>query len=346
MSDPAQTVADLGERALIARIEAVLPTPPSCVIVGVGDDAAVVEPERGTLTVLTTDALVDRVHFDRAFTPARDIGHKALAVSLSDLAAMGATPQQVLLSLALPPALPVADLDALVDGVLTLAARHRTTLVGGNITRSSGPLFVEITACGSVKRRRVLTRAGARPGDALYLSGSVGGAAAGLATLKQAPGSPTAGALELAVVHQRYLRPEPRVRLGTLLGRNRVTRACVDLSDGLADAARQLASSSDVGVVVDADAVPVEPEARQWYTQQSLDPIDTSVIAGEDYELLFTVSPSDRRRLAAVQRLIKDCPLTKIGEVTKTRELVLRRNGKDRPLPAGFEHFTSESGGR
>ena len=162
----------------------------------------------------------------------------------------------------------------------------------------------------------------------------------------QAPGSPTAGALELAVVHQRYLRPEPRVRLGTLLGRNRVTRACVDLSDGLADAARQLASSSDVGVVVYADAVPVEPEARQWYTQQSLDPIDTSVIAGEDYELLFTVSPSDRRRLDAVQRLIKDCPLTKIGEVTKTRELVLRRNGKDRPLPAGFEHFTSESGGR
>ena len=180
-SGSAQTVGDLGERALIQRIEAAAPRPPTSVAVGIGDDAAVVEPERGTLTVITTDALVDGVHFERRFAQPAEIGHKALAVSLSDLAAMGAAPQHVVLSLALPSTFLVSDLDDLLRGLLDLGSRHRTTLIGGNITRSSGPLFVDITAFGSVKRRRVLTRGSARAGDELYLSGDVGGAAAGLA---------------------------------------------------------------------------------------------------------------------------------------------------------------------
>jgi thiamine-monophosphate kinase len=336
------TVATLGERALIARIEATLPPAPDSVVVGLGDDAAVVRPERGTLTVLTTDALVDGVHFDRVFTPPSDIGHKAVAVSLSDLAAMGATPQQVLLSLALPPDLPVTDLDAIVEGVVTLGVKHHTTLVGGNIARSSGPLFVEVAACGSVKERRILTRTGARPGDALYLSGSTGGAGAGLASLRDRPepDGPAEDADGLTAVRRRYLRPEPRVRLGTLLGRNRVTRACVDLSDGLADAAHQLARASRVGLVIDADTVPVQPEARQWWNRQGADPLDASFTAGEDYELLFTVSPRATRTLTAVRRLVKGLPLTRIGEVTRSRDVVLRRDGRDLPLPEGFEHFT------
>ncbi len=177
----AQTVGDVGEHALIERIRQRIPPAPAFVIVGIGDDAAVVEPERNLLEVLTTDSQVEGVHFDQTFVGAADIGHKALAVNLSDLAAMGAAPRVALLSLVLPPAMPVASVDALLDGLTALAARARISIVGGNIARSPGPLIVDVTATGSVHRRRVLTRAGGRAGDDLYVTGTLGGAAAGYA---------------------------------------------------------------------------------------------------------------------------------------------------------------------
>ena len=337
------TVADLGERALIARIAAALPAPDAAVTVGIGDDAAVVEPERGTLTAITTDTVVDGVHVDRRFTPPDAIGHRALAASLSDLAAMGAVPRHALLSLGLPDAFPVADLDALAGGVAALAARHGTSVVGGNVTRSTGPLFVEVTALGSVKRRRVLLRSAARPGDGLYLSGRIGGAGAGLALLQSAAGGAAdAGGdgpdAELESCRQRYLRPEPRVRLGRLLGRTRTARACVDLSDGLADALRQLAAASGAGAIVEAAAVPIEPGARRWFEQHGRDPLAAS-LAGEDYELLFTAPARARRRLAAIGRMKHGVPLTRIGVITHEPGVVLRRDGADTPLPDGYEHF-------
>ena len=337
------TVADLGERALIARIAAALPAPDAAVTVGIGDDAAVVEPERGTLTAITTDTVVDGVHVDRRFTPPDAIGHRALAASLSDLAAMGAVPRHALLSLGLPDAFPVADLDALAGGVAALAARHGTSVVGGNVTRSTGPLFVEVTALGSVKRRRVLLRSAARPGDGLYLSGRIGGAGAGLALLQSAAGGVAdAGGdepdAELESCRQRYLRPEPRVRLGRLLGRTRTARACVDLSDGLADALHQLAAASGTGAIVEAAAVPIEPGARRWFEQHGRDPLAAS-LAGEDYELLFTAPARARRRLAAIGRMKHGVPLTRIGVITHEPGVVLRRDGADTPLPHGYEHF-------
>ena len=333
------TVADLGERALIARIAAALPAPGAAVTVGIGDDAAVVEPERGTLTAITTDTVVDGVHVDRRFTPPDAIGHRALAASLSDLAAMGAVPRHALLSLGLPDAFPVADLDALAGGVAALAARHGTSVVGGNVTRSTGPLFVEVTALGSVKRRRVLLRSAARPGDGLYLSGRIGGAGAGLALLQSAADAGGDGPdAELESCRQRYLRPEPRVRLGRLLGRTRTARACVDLSDGLADALHQLAAASGAGAIVEAAAVPIEPGARRWFEQHGRDPLAAS-LAGEDYELLFTAPARARRRLAAIGRMKHGVPLTRIGVITHEPGVVLRRDGADTPLPDGYEHF-------
>ena len=137
-----------------------------------------VEPERNRVEVLTVDALVEGIHFDRAFVPPDAIGHRALAVNLSDLAAMGAAPRLALLSMALPPALPLADFDAIVAGFAALAARHALHVVGGNLTRSPGPLMIDVTVMGTVKRRQALTRSGARPGDDLYVSGTLGVAAA------------------------------------------------------------------------------------------------------------------------------------------------------------------------
>src|SRR6267142_3265938 len=139
-SPPASaTVADLTERELVARIQRCLPPAPDWLLVGIGDDAAVVEPERNRVEVLTVDAVVEGVHFDRAFVPPDAIGHRALAVNLSDLAAMGASPRLALLSMALPSTLPVVDFDAIAGGIAALAARHSLHLVGGNLTRSPGP---------------------------------------------------------------------------------------------------------------------------------------------------------------------------------------------------------------
>ena len=174
---------------MIERIRSRLAAPPPWVIVGVGDDAAVVEPERNRVEVLTVDAIVEGVHFDRAFVPPGAIGHRALAVNLSDLAAMGAAPRLVLLSMALPSTLPLADFDAMVGGFAALAGRFRVQVVGGNLTRTHGPLTIDVTAIGTVKRRQALTRAGARPGDDLYVSGSLGSARAGLTLLQSSAGS-------------------------------------------------------------------------------------------------------------------------------------------------------------
>ena len=176
------------------------------------------------------------------FMPPDAIGHRALAVNLSDLAAMGAAPRLALLSLVLPPALPLADFDGMIDGLVH--SRHGSSdVAGGNLTRSPGPLVVDVTVIGTVNRRKVLTRGGARPGDGLYVSGTIGAATAGLEQSLAAPDAPPDTA-----PRRWYLRPQPRTRLGRELGRAQVASACMDLSDGLADALEQVAEASGVSI--------------------------------------------------------------------------------------------------
>jgi thiamine-monophosphate kinase len=305
---------------------------PPWVVVGPGDDAAVIEPERGALEVLTTDTLVEGIHFDRRFVPPDAIGHRALAVNLSDLAAMGARPRAALLSLVLPGTLELSALDGILDGLLALAGSHRVTLVGGNITRSPGPLVIDVTATGSVSRRRVLRRSSARPGDLVYVTGHVGDAAAGLRQLQ-------AGDAPEAVLAERYLRPQPRVRAGLVLAGNRVASSCIDLSDGLADGLRQIARASNVGIKVDSSALPISGACRDWHHRSGGDLLETVFGGGDDYELLFTVKSAYRKRLRAVTRQLGDLPITPIGVVTKERDLVVSGANGMRALPTGFEHF-------
>ena len=356
------TVADASERELVARIQQQLPPTPPWVLVGIGDDAAIVEPERNRAEVLTVDAIVEGVHFDRAFVPPDAIGHRALAVNLSDLAAMGAAPRLALLSMALPSTLPLADFDGIVSGFTSLAAQHRLQVIGGNLTRSPGPLVIDVTLVGTVKRRQALTRGGAKPGDDLYVSGAIGAAAAGLRLLRRVVGHQSSGAslsaqstedlrLRLMTGDSRlttddwrlmtaYLTPMPRIRLGLLLGRNRAASACVDLSDGLADGVRRIAEASGVGVTVDASLLPIDPAARAFFDAQRLDAVEASLEA-DDYELLVTVRPRARGRLAAAIRH-GGAPLTRIGRCTEDRAITIRHSGTeatDVALSAGYTHF-------
>jgi thiamine-monophosphate kinase len=323
------------ERGLIAEIRARVPPPPPWVTVGIGDDAAVVEPERGALDVLTTDAIIEDVHFDRRLSSPGDIGWKALAVNLSDIAAMGATPRLALLSLGLPASIDAAAVHALLDGFLALANEARVALVGGNISRSPGPLIVDVTVTGFARRRNLLTRAGGRAGDDLYVTGDVGAAAAGLrawqSSVTDVPG------IDACIA--RHRRPQPRVRIGALLGRNRAASACMDLSDGLAGAVRQVADASGTGALIHADALPIPAAARSWFARDGRDPVTAAIAGGDDYELLFSVPRRARGRLTTVMRQARGVSITRIGALTAGPTLAVRRDGREEPLPAGFVHF-------
>lgn len=333
-------VADFGERALIERIAARVPPAPGWVHIAIGDDAAVLEPERNALDVVTTDALIEGVHFDRAFVPARAIGYRALAANLSDLAAMGARPRAALLSLGLPGSLPVGDFDAILDGLLALASRWNVALVGGNIAASPGPLIVDITALGSARPRRIMRRSGARPGDVLYVSGEAGAAAAGLEwchahadeALKMRDDNAHIASDAMHAAAARFLYPDPRVRLGFVLARTRAATACVDLSDGLADAVHQLAAASGVGAIVDGDAVPIAPAVAEWFRRSGRDALLAAMTGGDDYELLFTMPARRQRLFEAVTRQVgrvrgsggdagaepmPALPLTRVGVITR-----------------------------
>jgi thiamine-monophosphate kinase len=353
------TVSELGERAVLARIQARLGTTgrrTASLVIGIGDDAAVVAPTRNAQTVLTTDALVEGVHFDRRFSTAADIGFRALAVNLSDLSAMGATPRWALLSLVMPDSLLVGDVEALVGAMADLGRQAGCEVVGGNLTRSPGPLVVDVTAVGEVRPRRILTRSGGRPGDSLWVSGSIGRAAAGLEILRQrhesartspgvlqrgddAPGKDERSRGEEACI-ARYLRPEPRVKLGLAVGQARAARAAMDLSDGLADAAHQLAEASGCGVEIDADALPIDRSARAWWEVRGEDPVLRALSSGDDYELLFAVPRLWGGRLRHARSRVTEPTLTRIGVLTKdSAARALLRSGNRELLPRGFEHF-------
>jgi thiamine-monophosphate kinase len=345
---PTQSVADLGEHELIARLERRFGPPPPWVTLGIGDDAAVVAPVRGEEVVVTTDSLVEGVHFLPADASAPDaerqaragaLGHKALAVSLSDLAAMGAAPRAALLSLAIRSDWPVAEFDALIDGFAALAALTRTPLVGGNITRSPGPLVLDVTAIGSALARKILRRSAGRAGDELYVTGRLGAAAAGVAVLADPAAESLGRETSFAECIGRHERPTPRVRCGLMAGRARVASAAIDLSDGLSDAVRQIARASGVGAVVEADAVPVHPGASAWAARQGIDAIDLALSGGEDYELLFAVPRRRRRAFLAIANRWHGLPVTAVGRLSAEAGAWLIRDGRREPLPSGFVHF-------
>jgi thiamine-monophosphate kinase len=207
--------------------------------------------------------------------------------------------------------------------------------------------MIDVTVAGTARPRRVLTRGGGRPGDALYVSGAVGAAFAGLEWLRRSDRPADAATSNtrlpedaaLAACVQRYRRPSPQARVGALLGRNRAASACMDLSDGLADAVEQMAGASSTGAAIDAGALPIPDAARRLFDELGRDPIAAAVAGGDDYELLIAVPRRARGRFATVQRQARGVLLTRIGELTREPGAKLLRGGRAEPLPAGFSHF-------
>jgi len=321
-------LAELGEFGLINRIaEKVAPSP--SVPLGIGDDAAALLPAPGTVTLITSDMLLEGVHFDLSFCDPQSLGRKSLAVNLSDLAAMGAHPRHFLLGIAIPPEIPVDFIDLFTAGILEEAAHFDVTLVGGDTCASKAGLVISITALGEQRPELVVKRSGAAAGDLIYLTGTVGDAAAGLRDLRL-------GVREGFLV-QRQLDPQPRVAAGVALAEAGLASAMIDISDGVLSDLSHICELSRVGARLDLERLPLSPEYR---ASCGADPFALALSGGEDYELLFCAR---KERGGELQALFESqgLRLTEIGEIVAGEgvELVTASGSSYAPELRGFDHF-------
>lgn len=304
---------DLGERGLISRIErAARKVSGRSVVLGIGDDAALLRLRPGEDVVVSTDACVENVHFRLSNDSPRTIGRRALVANLSDLAAMGARPTGCLLALGAPGDLPVRFVDGLLGGLLQEAARHGCPLVGGNCSQA-GEVSLAITVLGAVRRGTALTRAGARAGDRVLVTGALGAAALDRAR---------AGRRGRA----RYVA-EPRLAAGRALARVRGVGGCIDVSDGLEADLAHLLAAAGLSAGLDPEALPLAPSLRRGCAKLGLDPVTLALGGGEDYELLFTLRPEGPSPARLAQRL--GVAVTEIGRVV----------GGTPAQPRGWRHF-------
>ncbi|MEW5974397.1 MAG: thiamine-phosphate kinase [Acidobacteriota bacterium] len=297
----------------------------------IGDDAAVFEGRKGHLTLLSTDALVQGVHFDLRYTGPADLGWKALAVNLSDIAAMGGTARYFTTSICVPKTLPPDFLDAFYRGMARLAKQHQVHLVGGDTCASRRDLFIDVAITGEVKASELLTRSGARPGDWLFVSGELGGSAMGLELLRRRQTIPS----RCRKLVRRHLRPEPRLQVGRYLARRRLASAMIDLSDGLSTDLHRLCQRSQVGALIESSQIPIPSILPKLLSKPVL---SYALHGGEDYELLFAVPPQLGSR---VPRRIFGIPVRRVGQITGQRGKVLLSAGNHAVLVAseGFDHF-------
>ena len=293
---------------------------PSRVLIrGIGDDCAVLRPPRGHDLLVTTDFSLEDVHFRRAWHPPESVGHRCLARGLSDIAAMGGEPLAAFLSLALPEDLPQRWADRFLRGLLKLAGEFKVPLAGGDIAQSPAGTLADIVVVGSVPQGRALLRSGARVGDTLFVTGSLGASAAAIQALRD-------GKQLRPAQHRAHFFPEPRIAAGRVLRRRRLSTAAIDLSDGLSTDLSHICEESDVGAVVYAESIPVAKGA----------PLELALHGGEDYELLFTAPPGKR-----VPQEIAGVRVNRIGEIIRGNSVFLADGtGRVQPLPArGWEHF-------
>jgi thiamine-monophosphate kinase len=340
---PSRTeLSALGEFGLIERIASRVRLQHPSSVKGIGDDAAVIDPQ-GLHQVVTTDMLVEGVHFDLSYVPLKHLGYKAIVVNLSDVYAMNAEPRQVTVALALSNRFPLEAVDELYEGMLLACGQYGVDLVGGDTCSSRSGLIICVTAIGAARAEDLVLRSGARKNDLLVVSGDLGGAYMGLQVLErekavflEAPHSqPDLSGHDYIL--ERQLKPEARKDIIELLRKLEVRpTAMIDISDGLASEAIHIARSSGLGVRVHDEKLPIDPHTYQTARDFHLDPTTCALNGGEDYELLFTIAPHDHDR-------IKGNPhLTVVGHMTDKEGgyiLVDKQGGEHELRAQGWDAF-------
>lgn len=326
----------MGEFELLAKLRERLPPPGPRMRVGSGDDAAVTVP--GGATATSVDAVVDGVHFRREQVALAQVGRKALATALSDLAAMGAEAGEAYVVLGAPPDLDEEDCLELVDGLLALAVETGTTLAGGDITRAPA-LTLAVTVVGHAATPDLLIgRGGARPGDSLVLTGELGGAAAGLLLLEDPRLAAAVAEGTAQRLRDRQLVPVPRLGAGRALASSGA-RAMIDLSDGLGGDAAHLAAQSGVGLRIDAGALPLAEGVAEVAAAAGRDPLELAASGGEDYELLVALPPEDLDAASAAIAAGEEIRLTPIGEVVAGEGVEIRLSGGALLKTSGYDQL-------
>lgn len=331
---------EIGEFGFIRRISRGCLVRPEGVARAIGDDAAAFAGRPGRLTLVTTDLLVERVHFLREATEPFNLGHKAMAVNLSDIAAMGGEPREAFVSLAIPRDCPVDFLEALYRGMLELAGRHQVNILGGDTTGSRADLVLSLTVVGEVAAEEVLYRSGARPGDLLCLTGPVGESRAGLHFVREGRLPPEGPLRRLLEAH---LLPRPHLEEGRFLAASGAATAALDVSDGLTSDLAHLAEESGVGFRVEADRLPLSEALRVFCAETGQEPLRFALAGGEDYVLAVTLKAERAAETQAAFAARFGRPLAAIGEATPAGGLTLALpDGREEPLgPAGWDHFAA-----
>ena len=314
----------LSEKSLIARIRSRAPSRKG-LILGIGDDCAIISVPKGHETLVTTDFSLEGVHFRRQWHPAQVVGHRCLVRGLSDIAAMGGEPIAAFLSLALPRRLPQTWVDRFMAGLLKLAKEHKVSLAGGDTAESPAGILADIVVVGSAPKGRAIRRSGAKPGDRIYVTGELGGSAATLDFL-------FSGRRLRVADSPRHFYPTPRLEVGRWLRDHRIASAMIDISDGLSTDLAHICEESGVGAEIHADAI---PRASIGRPARIVD-LRFALHGGEDYELIFTAPKGGR-----VPDRISGVRVTEIGRICRDPGLYLISDDKRAKLkPQGWQHFT------
>lgn len=349
-----KNVAYIGETGLLDLIEkclkegGMLRSPslgPVKVILGFGDDCASFKIDRSYHILLSTDLLVEDVHFRKGYFSAFQLGYKALAVNISDIAVMGGMPTQALVGLAIPSVLDISFVEELYDGLIKTGEEYDISVIGGDTVGSPGPVMLSITILGAVEEGNMVTRKGAKPGNKIMVTGELGSAMLGLEIIEHQEGMGKKGeeANDLRRTCSRFIHPVPRIKEARAIAQRHLATSMIDLSDSLSQDLTHICRSSEVGARIKKKSLPIAPEVKKIIKKKGKDPFLYALTGGEDYEILFTVRPED-------VELVKDLVLKEtgtivheIGEICPAEDgiILIDETGDEKPLrPCGFNHFS------
>jgi len=330
-------ITEIGEFGLIDRVKEAIAPPGAGVVMGIGDDVAVLRARGDKYLLATCDIQVEGIHFLKEAISPYQLGRKAAAINISDIAAMGGLPTYLLVSLALPKETTIEYVDGLYQGLKKETEAAGVQIVGGNMSHSRG-MMIDIFLLGEVEAEHLLLRSGARPGDKVLVTGSVGDSGAGLALLLDPPADRSGE--EAKEVLKAHLTPTPRLREGRAIARTRIATSMIDVSDGTVSDIAHICEASGVGVRLWADALPISPATRAAAEALGKDPLEWALHSGEDYELIFTAPADKAEELAALVEDETSTPVTIIGEIVEEGMNLVLPSGESLPLePRGWDHF-------
>lgn len=306
--------------------------------IGIGDDAAVIETEGSADLVVCCDLLVEGVHFKPEWTPPKLLGRKSLAVSLSDVAAMGGTPRFATTSIALPQWCSSEYVDQFFDGLFAMAQSSGVSIIGGDTSSSRDSLFIDVTVIGECARGQAVGRRGAKSGDRIFVSGSLGGSALGLLLFEQGFRLSDGKENPLRIPASRHLTPEPKLALGREIGCLGLASSMIDISDGLSTDLWHILDESNVGARIKAESIPIDQSTISIAQDRGIDAVELALSSGEEYELLFTVGPANIERVQQLAQSIGES-VTEIGFVVDSGGFQLERdNSVSAVEPGGYQH--------